>query len=140
MIDHENALQKALIAHLRGDAALKALLGDPARIWDQPPAEPLFPHLQIGRCESRPVAADGCGMEHSLTLTCASTFGGTEEAKAVSAAARARLFEAALTADGMRTISLRVVFADVFRSPGLKRTWAVLRLRAITEEIEGGEA
>lgn len=135
MTDHESALQKALIAHLRDDGALKALLGDPARIWDQPPAEPLFPHLLIGRSESRPVAADGCGVEHSLTLTCASTFGGTEEAKAVSAAVRARLFEALLTADGVRTVSLRVVFSDVFRSPDLRRTWAVIRVRAVTEEI-----
>ena len=135
MTDHENALQKVLIAHLKGDAALQALLGNPARIWDQPAAEPLFPHLLIGRCESRPVAADGCGVEHNLTLTCASRFGGTEEAKAVSAAVRARLFEAQLTADGVRTVSLRVVFSDVFRSPDLRRTWAVIRVRAVTEEI-----
>lgn len=135
MSDHENALQEALIAHLRDDAALKALLGDPARVWDQPPGEPVFPHLLIGRSESRPVAADGCGVEHNLTLTCGSTFGGTEEAKAVSAAVRARLFEAVLTADGVRTISLRVVFSDVFRSPDLRRTWAVIRVRAVTEEI-----
>ena len=135
MTDHENALAKALIAHLKDDAALKALLGDPARIWDQPPTEPLFPHLLIGRSETRPVAADGCGVEHALTLTCTSTFGGTEEAKAVSAAVRARLFEAALAADGVRTVSLRVVFSDVFRSPDLRRTWAVIRVRAVTEEI-----
>ena len=37
MRDHESALQKALIAHLRADATLKALLGDPARIWDEAP-------------------------------------------------------------------------------------------------------
>lgn len=135
MTDHESALQKALIAHLRDDAALKTLLGDPARIWDQPPGEPVCPHLLIGRSESRPVAAEGCGIEHNLTLTCASTFGGTEEAKAVSAAVRARLFEAQLTADGVRTVSLRVVFSDVFRSPDLRRTWAVIRVRAVTEEI-----
>ena len=134
MTDHENALQKMLIGHLKGDAAVRALLGDPARIWDQPPRDPLFPHLSIGRSESRPVRADGCGVEHDLTLTCASTFGGTEEAKAVSAAVRARLFEAALTADGVRTVSLRVVFSDVFRSPDLRRTWAVIRVRAVTED------
>lgn len=135
MNDHENALQKALVAHLRDDAVLRALLGDPARIWDQPPGEAVFPHLLIGRSQSRPVNADGCGIEHELTLTCASTFGGTEEAKAVSAAARARLFEVQLTADGVRTVSLRVVFSDVFRSPDLRRTWAVIRVRAVTEEI-----
>ena len=135
MTDHESALQKALIAHLRGDAAVQALLGEPVRIWDQPPAEPGFPHLLIGRSESRPVGADGCGIEHTLSLNCVSRFGGTEEARAICAAVRSRLHEAALEADGVRTISLRVTFADVFRTGDLRRTYAVIRVRAVTEEI-----
>ena len=134
MIDHETALQTAIIAHLKDDPVLKVLLGDPARIWDEPPGRRAFPHLTIGRCESRAVNADGCGIEHSLTLSCVSTFGGTEEAKAIAAAVRARLFEAALEGGGVRTVSLRVVFTDVFRSRDLKRTWAVVRVRAVTEE------
>ncbi|HBV13135.1 MAG TPA: DUF3168 domain-containing protein, partial [Brevundimonas sp.] len=28
-----------------------------------------------------------------------------------------------------------VTFTDLFRSPDLKRAWAVMRLRAVTEEI-----
>ena len=134
MIDHETALQIAIIAHLKADPVLQALLGEPARIWDEPPLERVFPHLLIGRSESRPVAADGGGIEHRLTLTCHSTFGGTEEVKAVAAAVRARLFEAALQEGGVQAVSLRVVFTDVFRSPDLRRTWAVIRVRAVTEE------
>jgi len=135
MIDHENALQKALISHLAGDAAVGALLGEPARIWDQPPDDPVFPHLLIGRCESRPVGADGGGVEQALTLTCVSRFRGGEEAKAVLAAVRARLHEATPAGDGIRTVSLRVVFADMFRGSDWRRTYAVIRLRAVTEEI-----
>ena len=135
MSGHENALQKALIAHLRTDATLKALLGDPARIWDEPPQEAGFPHLLIGRAESRPLNADGGGVEHRLTLTCASRFAGMEEARAVAAAARARVADAPLEADGVRAVSLGVTFTDVFRSADLKRAWAVMRLRAVTEEI-----
>lgn len=134
MSDHEGALVKALVAHLKGDADVRAVLGDPARVWDQPPDKPVFPHLLIGRVESRPVAADGCGIEHVLTLTCASKFGGAEEARAVVAAVRAALLDGALEADGVRTVSVRVVFSDVFRSPDLRRTWAVVRVRAVTEE------
>jgi hypothetical protein len=133
MSDHENAVVKALIAHLAGDAALQALLGDPARIWDQAPPQPAFPHLTLGRAESRPVGAEGCGIEHVLTLSCVSRFEGAEEARAVMAAVRARLFEAALEADGVRTVNLRVTFADVFRSADQKRTYAVMRVRAVTE-------
>lgn len=135
MNDHEGALQKALIAWLRDDGSIKALLGEPARIWDQPPDGPGFPHLRIGRSESRPIGADGCGFEHSLTLSCVSRFAGTEEARAVCAAVRARLYDAALEGDGVRTVGLRVSFVDVFRSPDLRRTYAVIRVRAITEDL-----
>lgn len=135
MSDHESALQKALIAHLRADAALKALLGEPARIWDEAPREAAYPHLLIGRSETRPVAADGCGVEHQLSLRCASRFGGTEEAKAICAAVRAAVHEAALEADGVRAVSIRATYADVFRSNDKRRVWGVVRIRAVTEDI-----
>ncbi len=139
MSAHELALQKALIARLKADAAVKALLGDPARIWAAAAlpnsGEPAFPHLLIGRCESRPVRADGGGMEQALTLTVVSRFRGTEEAKAVLAAVRLSLGEVVLEADGVRTVSLGVSFADVFPSADGARTFAVLRVRAVTEEV-----
>ncbi len=135
MSDHESALQKALIAHLRADGALQALLGDPARIWDEAPRGAAHPHLLIGRSESRPVAAEGCGVEHQLSLRCASRFGGTEEAKAICSAVRAAVHEAALAADGVRAVSIRATYADVFRSGDLKRVWGVVRIRAVTEDI-----
>ena len=136
MSAHELALQKALVAHLKANAAVRALLGEPAKIWDSAPADTAFPHLLIGRCESRSVAADGGGVEHALTLTAVSRFRGTEEAKAVLAAVRVALNEAALEADGVRTVSLGVRFADVFPSVDGARTFAVLRVRAVTEEVE----
>jgi hypothetical protein len=134
MKDHEGALVKALIEHLRGDGALQALLGDPVRVWDQPPEGAAFPHLLIGKGESRGLNADGGGVEHRLMLTCASHFAGMEEARAVAAAARARVADAPVEADGVRAVSLGVTFTDVFRSADLKRAWAVMRLRAVTEE------
>ena len=136
MSAHELALQKALIGHLKADGAVQMLLGEPARIWDSPPAEAAFPHLLIGRCESRPLGADGGGVEQALTLTVVSRFRGTEEAKAVLAAVRVALNDAALEADGVRTVSLRVAFADVFPGADGARTFAVLRVRAVTEEVE----
>ena len=136
MSDHESALQKALIAHLSEDVAVRALLGDPARIRDAVPEEPVLPHLLIGRCESRPVGADGGGVEHRLTLTVVSRFRGTEEAKAVLAAVRLRLTDARIQADGVRAVSLGIVFADVFPAADGARTYAVLRVRVVTEEVE----
>lgn len=135
MSDHENALQKALLTHLRADGALQSLLGDPARIWDSAPRGAGYPHLLVGRSASRPVEADGCGVEHALTLRCASRFEGTEEAKAICAAVRAAVHEAPLEADGVRAVSIRATFADVFRSSDHRRVWGVVRVRAVTEDI-----
>jgi hypothetical protein len=132
-MSHELALQKALVARLRADLATQALLGE--RIWDAVPPEPSYPYLVIGRSESRPVAADGGGTEHLLTLTIVSRFQGGEEAKAALAAVRVCLADARLEADGVRAVSLGVRFSDVWRSPTGPRTYAVLRVRAVTEDI-----
>lgn len=131
MRDHESALQKAVLAALKGDAAVAALLG--GRVFDQAPEGAEHPHLVIGRCDSRPVAADGCGVEQRLILTGVSRFAGSEEAKAVAAAVRACLHEAVLDADGVRTAA-----AEVFRAGDGRRTYAVVRLRAVTEEVASG--
>jgi len=138
MSGHELALQKALVARLTADAAVHALVG--GRIFDLAPEGAETAHLLIGRGESRPVAADGCGMEHQVTLTAVSRFRGSEEAKAVLAAVRAALEGAhqegiGLEADGVRTVSLSVRFADVFPASDGRRVFAVMRIRAVTEEV-----
>lgn len=134
--DHGAALHSALVAHLRADAGVRARLGDPARVWDALPRQAAYPHLLIERSESRAVPADGCGVEHQLTLRVASTFGGVPEVQAVVAAVRAALVDAVLEADGVRTVSVQVRFCDVFPSPDRRRTWGVMRVRAVTEEGE----
>lgn len=133
--DHGAALHGALVSRLKADAGVRARLGDPARVWDVVPSKAGFPHLLIERSESRSVPADGCGVEHRMTLRVAATFGGVPEVQGVVAAVRDALAEAVLEADGVRTVSVRVTFADVFRSPDLRRTWAVIRVRAVTEEV-----
>ena len=132
MINHEAALQAALIARLRADDALDALVG--GRVWDGEPAKRVFPYVTVSRVESRPVRADGGGVEQVLTLTGHSRFEGLEETRAISAAIRAALHEADLTAEGVRVVNPRVTFADVFGSPEGRRSHAVVRVRAVTEE------
>ena len=134
MINHEAALQAALIARLRADDALDALVG--GRVWDGEPAKRVFPYVTVSRVQSSPVRADGGGMEQVLTLTGHSRFEGLEEARAISAAIRAALDEGDLAAEGVRVVNPRVTFADVFGSPEGRRSHAVVRVRAVTEEIE----
>ena len=128
------ALHKALLDNLRADPDLVPLLGDPPRVYDQPPAQPAWPLVLLGRAETRPWGGlDGEGVEHALTLTCLSRFDGAEEAKAIVAAIRARLHGAALTLDGHRLVNLRVTYGDVFRAADARLVQGVLRVRAVTE-------
>lgn len=133
-LDPDRALQAAVLDHLRADSALDAILGE--RIYDEPPASPSYPYVTLGRSETRPWGGvDGEGVEHALTLTCVSRFGGAEEAKAVVAALRAALHGAALTLTDHRLVNLRATYADVFRATDWRSTYGVLRVRAVTEPI-----
>lgn len=129
----ELALHGALIARLKADAALGVLVGP--RIWDVAPRGAGFPQLLTGRCEGRPVGADGGLIEHMVTLTAVSTFEGTEEARAIVAAVRVALNDAPLEADGVKAVSCGVRFADVYPAPRWGRTHAVMRVRIVTEEM-----
>ncbi len=130
------ALHKALLDHLRADAGLKALLGDPARVYDEPPEARVHPFVSLGRAETRPWGGlDGEGVEHVLTLTCVSRFNGAEEAKAVVAALRAALHGADLALESHRLVNLRVTYADVFRTPDYRPLHGVVRVRAVTEPL-----
>lgn len=135
-LDPERALQAAIVARLKADTTLAALLGDPPRVWDRPPPDAAFPHLSIARWESKPWGGvEAEGTEHALTLACASRFAGSEEARAVIAAAAAALHDAPLSPEGWRLTSLRCVYTDVFRGPERESTLGLLRLRAVTEPL-----
>lgn len=133
-LDPDRALQAAVLDHLRADASLDAILG--GRIHDEPPASPTYPYVTLGRSQTRPWGGvEGEGVEHALTLTCVSRFGGAEEAKAVTAALRAALHGAELSLTDHRLVNLRATYADVFRATDWRSTYGVLRVRAVTEPL-----
>ena len=133
-LDPDRALQAAVLTRLRADVSLTALLA--GRIHDEPPAEPVYPYVTLGRSETRPWGGvEAEGVEHALSLTCVSRFGGAEEAKAVVAAMRAALHGAEFALTDHRLVNLRAAFADVFRASDWRSTYGVLRVRAVTEPI-----
>jgi hypothetical protein len=135
-IDPERALSAALLAHQRADPTLPALLGSPPRVYDEPPPDPVYPYLAVGRVESRPWGGvEAEGIEQVVTLTCVSRYGGAEEAKAVAGAVRAVLDDAELPLADNHLVSLFVTYADVFRAADWRSTYGVLRLRAVTEPL-----
>lgn len=130
----ERALAGAVRTALMADAGVRALLGNPARVYDDAPEGAIFPYVTIGRVESRPIdAASTPAIEHGLTLHVWSRYGGRVEALDAVAAMRGVLHDSALDLGAHRLVFLFAQFADVFRSGDGVTTHGVLRLRAVTE-------
>lgn len=130
----ERELAAAIRAGAMNDASVKALLGDPARVYDGPPPDPVFPYVTLGRVESRSAdASTVSGVEHVLTLHVWSRYGGRAEALDVIGALRGALHDAPLNISGRTLVFLFLSFADVFRSGDGITTHGILRLRALTE-------
>src|SRR5262249_32349573 len=116
-VNADEALAAAIRAAGMADAGVKAVLGDPARIYDDPPLDVVFPYVTIGRIESKPSDASGAeAIEHAITLHAWSRYGGRAEALQVIGALRDVLHNAALSIEGRRLVFLFAQFTDVFRS------------------------
>jgi hypothetical protein len=132
----DRALTAAIIAAARNDSAVRALVGDPARIWDEPPAEASFPYVTLGRLESRPAdASESDACEHGVTLHVWSRHGGRAQALDILTALRALLHNAALSISGHRLVLLLTSYTDLFRAGDGFTTHGVIRLKAITEPL-----
>lgn len=130
----DRALLSAIREAMFGHAPLLALVGD--RIYDDPPADVVFPYITLGRIESRPAdAASRDAIEHAITLHAWSRYGGRAETLDIIGAMRSALHNAPLAVEGHSLVLLLATFADVFRSGDGRTTHGVLRLRAVTEQI-----
>ena len=127
------ALAAALVATLKAAPAVTVLVGQ--RIYVDPPRSPTYPCVLVGRQESRPAGPDADALEHLVTVTAASRFGGPEEARALTAAVRAALHNAAPAVEARRLVTLRVTYADVFRAADRDLSLGVLRVRAVSEPL-----
>ncbi len=124
-------VQGALMAHLRAQDL--PVLGSPVRVWDQPPRDPVFPYVAFGRVAAQSIGGIGPEVsEQVITLSAVSHFGGAEEAKAIADALGDVLDGVDVVTDAVR-LSVRVSYVDVFRSSDLETTYALIRLRVVSE-------
>ena len=128
------ALQQAIVSALALDAGVKALLGDPPRLYDDVPRKSAFPYVTVGESQIAPWdTASEKGFEHALHFHIWSRYGGRKEAKAVLGALYAVLHDASLALSGHKLVNLRFAFADIFRDADGETYHAVARYRAVTE-------
>lgn len=131
----EAALERAFLVALRADGAVQAVLGNPARIFDDETAEPVFPCAFLERHEVAERSGSGvAGQAHTITLTVRSRDGGRAAAKEVIGALRAAAEAEDLPLSGQRVVLIQTVYSDVMRTPDLREFRGLIRVRIITEE------
>jgi hypothetical protein len=129
------ALQEACAAALAADAGVRALIGDPARIHDDVPRNPVYPFVTTGEGGETDWSVQGFeGVEARLSVTAWSRYAGRKEAKEIVDRVRTVLHDAALSLTGWRLINLRFEAADYARGPGGSYRGQA-RFRAALEKI-----
>jgi len=129
------ALADAVLDALRADPDVQAILGNPARVFDDETDEPAFPFAVLERHEQFSAdAALVCGSEHRLSFATYSKYGGRSEAKAVLGALRAAVDRFNLVLSGQRMVIAHVIYSDALRARDRQSFRGVLRVRIVTEE------
>jgi hypothetical protein len=129
------ALQAAIVAHLKADQGLLALIGDPSRVIDGPSREKIFPFVSYDDTREAPLSAAPGHVEHDIRLSIHSRYEGRREAKDIATAIVSTLNDAALAVAGRRLVSIRAVYSDVFHRQDTDAHQGVLRFRAVTEAV-----
>jgi len=133
MIESALALQAAVIARLRGDAGLLALLGG-AHVHDHVPRALTPPYVALARMETRPLGSSVVtGAEHRVVFHIWPAAQGRKDAHAIAAAIETAL-TAPLTLDGAHLVNLSAISWACARLDK-DRHRGVLAIRAVTEDI-----
>jgi len=135
MTDAFFELQKVLYETLAADAGVKAEVGDPARIYDDPPREAIFPYLTLGETRANAWAGVEGGFEHDIRLHVFSRYAGRREVKRIIGAVYDALHDASLTLAGHALVNIRFVFGDAFRRSDGETYHGVARFRAVTQPL-----
>lgn len=127
------AMQAAMIAALKNDAALTALLGGP-HIFESVPANKNPPWVVFDDISVRANDVTGArGHVHRIILDCVSDQPGTRQCSAVAERVSAVLHDASLTLTGQTLVNLSVAEMSLRRSGKKPYRIMAVRLRAVTE-------
>lgn len=131
-IDPGRALQAALIAALRGDGALDALVG--GRVYDEPPQDVAMPYVALGEEFGQPAyeSTDGSGFEVLVTIDTWSRSQGRGEVKDIMAAILAVLHREALLIAGHTLVVARLEFSRIIPEHGDETKHGMQRFQIVT--------
>lgn len=132
MADSTLPVQAAIVAALKADAGVAALVG--GRVYDRAPEDAAFPYLSIGPEIAQPFEAQALdGWEMSLQLDAWSRKPGRVECRQIMAASYAALHDAALSVAGEHLVMVVLELQLTMDDPDGVTTHGVQKFRIITE-------
>jgi hypothetical protein len=128
------SLRQAILAAVRDDAALAALMGGSVRLHDEPPraAEPVYAVFGDVTAEDASTSSDR-GHEQDLALVVWSREGSARSGLEAAERLAALLDDAPLALAGHRLANLRLRSIAAGRDPDTGLARVTVRLRAVTE-------
>lgn len=128
------ALQKFVVARLKADSAVAALVG--ARVYDRPTAGADMPFISIGPSDEIPEDAECLAMVNATLQVdvWSGSQGGAAEARKICSAVKAALHEVDGDLEAGKLLEIRVRRTSVFddRNPGV--THGIVTILGLLEE------
>ncbi|MEM9226078.1 MAG: DUF3168 domain-containing protein, partial [Pseudomonadota bacterium] len=119
----------------RGDSEVQAVLGAPARLFDDETQGPAYPYAVLERHEYLDAgAAMSCAQEHLIRIATYSRHDGHYEAKSILGALRAGVERLSLSLPGQNLVLAHVTYCDAMRTRDRRLFRGVFQFRLVIEE------
>ena len=129
-------LVAAILAGIRADRKIQALLGAPVRIFSDHEPGATMPYIELERHETNDTSTSGvCGFEHQLQFASASQHGGLQEAKSIIMTLRSVISDLSFSLVTQRVVLIMPTYCDVLRGKKQHLYRGLLRVRVHTEEL-----
>lgn len=131
-------LQRAIVARLKGDAALVTLLNGRQAVFDQPPEGEDYPYIRVGDHLSTPdndLQTFGREVTETLHVWTKARSNGPGQAIADRTIELLDHQERFLTFAGHRVVSIRQEFDQALTDPDPEIRHHVVRLRVVTAQL-----
>ncbi len=130
-------LAKAVHGRLAGHTGIHAVLGDPPRLYDSPPEDPVFPYLTYGDMRSEDLSGDGIGvMTHAFSLHLWSRYAGRSEVLDCVTLVAGALSSEPLPLEGGEVGLPIILYTDVLRAADGRTLHGLIRVKCHVQTPE----
>lgn len=122
--------------YLSSDMTIETIFGNPPRLYDYAPEDPVYPYLSYGTVRSEDRSGDDIEIiSHTVTLHVWSRYSGRAEIVDLLTTLSERLDVIPKAQGEYRIIGLNILYTDVFRARDNRTQHGLIRLSIQTETL-----